>query len=76
MCVTVMGWNYGAGGETRVEKERRRQCVKMRAEERDRGVCRRIGKCNENAMEGKKEEKEKRRERKNAGERSEEGRIQ
>ena len=46
--------------ETRVEKERRRQCVKMRAEERDRGVCRRIGKCNENAMEGKKEEKKNR----------------
>lgn len=43
----------------------------MRAEERDRGVCRRIGKCNKNAVKGKKEEKVKRRERKNADERLE-----
>jgi hypothetical protein len=56
MCVTVMGWNDGAGG-TRVKKERRRQCVEMRAEERDRGVCRRIGKCNER-KEGRESEEE------------------
>ena len=60
MCVTVMGWNDGAGGETRV-KERRRQCVEMRVEERDRGVCSRIGECDER-KEGRDSEEERKEE--------------